>query len=118
MLRGSLFKPKLCCLLKSEVVCHCGYALCSRHLVFMPEHLTPVPGINYYYHCQTDLAVVWHDMFSEPIRYRFAYYEAKYEDSQAEEKECEKVMGPTQPCDKGRRKRNQVSSAKRKERGA
>ena len=79
----------------------------------MPEHLTPVPGINYY-HCQTDLAVVWHDMFSEPVRYKFAFYEDSYEDSQAKEEKRKEELGSTQSGDKGRRRRNQVSATKRK----
>jgi hypothetical protein len=108
------FKPKLCCIINPDVVCHCNYSLCNKHLDHLHEHISARPNINYYYYCHTDFAVVWQDLDSKPVRYRLAYYENK--ESEEDKGPYKEELGQAKSGNKDRTRQNKVQAIKRKER--
>jgi len=111
------FKPKLCCIINPEVICHCEYSLCSKHIDRLQEHIFPRPATNYYYHCKGDpLAVVWQDIDSTPTRYRLAFYENQ--EAQEDQGPYKEVVGSFKSGDQGRRRQKEVPKSKRKRRVA
>lgn len=109
---GLVFKPKLCCLISPEIVCHCNYSLCSKHLEHLSDHISTRPNTNYYYYCHTDFAVVWHDIDSKPVRYRLAFYENK--EGEEDKGSYQEKLGSIKSCHQSCKGQKEVSKNKRK----
>ena len=110
-----MFKPKLCCILNPEVVCHCTWSVCMGHMDYIQDHFYPRPNTPYYYHCVGDpLLVVWQDLDSKPVRYRLAFYEGP--ENQKNQGPYKEELGDVKSLNKDNKRQNKVSKVKTKER--